>query len=121
MPSQLANLWTQVGGNRAKLARFEGHYELLSQIEDYRSAARSKVGEAQVKLQKLEQDLKRLRTRIATPVGPNDPRIPLESHIENLRKGVQVLHEANSEAKRKEDQVIEGIADRRKYNRLGSQ
>jgi uncharacterized coiled-coil DUF342 family protein len=77
------------------------------------------VGEAQVELQKLEQKLKRLRTRVATPVLSNEPSIPLEVHIENLRKGVEMLTEARSGARRKEDRVIEGIADRRKYPRLG--
>jgi phage baseplate assembly protein W len=79
------------------------------------------VEEAQVKLEKLDQDLQRLRTRVAAPITPYEPRISLEQHIENLRKGVEVLTEARSEARRKEDQVIESIADRRKYARLESQ
>lgn len=72
-----------------------------------------------MELYKLEQDLKRLRTRVATPILPNEPSIPLEVHIENLRKGVEVLTEARSRERRKEDRVIDGIADRRKYPRLG--
>jgi hypothetical protein len=79
------------------------------------------VGEAQVKLYKLEQDLKHLRKRVATPITANEQKISLESHIENLRQGVEVLTGARSGARRKEGQVIENIANRRKYTRLGSQ
>jgi hypothetical protein len=79
-----------------------------------------KVSQALVELQKLEQDLKRLRTRVAMPMLPNEPTIPLQLHIENLRKGVEVLSQGKLMAKRREDQVIEQMADRRKYPRLGS-
>jgi hypothetical protein len=54
------------------------------------------VGEAQVKLHELEKDLKRLQTRVATSMIANEQNIPLESHIENLRQGVEVLTEARS-------------------------
>jgi len=54
------------------------------------------------------------------PMLPNEPTIPLQLHIENLRKGVEVLTQGKLMAKRREDQVIEQMADRRKYPRLGS-
>ena len=87
---------------------------------DFHSAATLKVSQALVELQKLEQDLKRLRTRVAMPMLPNEPSIPLQLHIENLRKGVEVLTQGKLMAKRREDQVIEQMTDRRKYPRLGS-
>jgi hypothetical protein len=74
------------------------------------------VSQALVELQKLEQDLKRLRTRVATPVLPNEPTFPLQLHMKNLRKGVEVLSQGKLMAKGRKDQM----ADRRKYPRLGS-
>lgn len=73
-----------------------------------------------MKLYRLGHDLNRLRTRVAAPILPNEPTIPLELHIKSLRKGVEVLTEGKYKAKEKEDRVIEQIGNKRKYVRLES-
>ncbi|KAG8829280.1 hypothetical protein FRC17_006830 [Serendipita sp. 399] len=116
----LADLWTYVGANRAKLANFASHRDLLSQVAAYRSAAAVQVGGTLVQLEKLAADLDDLRERVATPLLSEEASIPIEVHIMTLRKGVERLTEGRGRAKRREEQVRERILEGPQYPELGT-
>lgn len=113
----LARIWTILGGNRAKLANFEGHKFLLSNISVYRKRALALVSRSLVQLQTMQSDLEELRDRVAEP-GLMDSagagaepdaaieRIPLEVHIQSIRRGVDRLSEGMSRAKGREQESV---------------
>lgn len=118
--NQLADLWTYVGANRAKLANFANHKNLLSQVANYRSAAAVQVGGTLVQLEKLASDLDDLRERVATPLLAEEYSVPLEVHIMTLRKGVDRLTERRRVAKQREEQVLRRVLDGPQYRELSS-
>lgn len=115
----LAQVWTILGGNRAKLANFEGHKFLLSNISVYRKRALALISRSLVQLQTMQSDLEDLRDRVAEP-GLLDSagagaeldadaaveRIPLEVHIQSIRRGVDRLNEGMSRAKGREQESV---------------
>lgn len=115
----LADLWTYVGANRAKLANFARHRSLLSKVAAYRSAAALQVGGTLVQLEKLAADLDEPRERVATPLLSHEASVPLEVHIMTLRKGVERLNEGRGRAKRKEEQILKRILEGPQYPELG--
>ncbi|KAF8308187.1 hypothetical protein DL93DRAFT_2159145 [Clavulina sp. PMI_390] len=90
--SQLAQLWTILGGNKNEVALFMEHRDLLAQMSRYRSTARDRVQTTIDQLHKLSEDLSDLRDRVARPalVGA-DGVVPLEVHLDGLRRGVEKL------------------------------
>ncbi|KIM28644.1 hypothetical protein M408DRAFT_137678 [Serendipita vermifera MAFF 305830] len=108
---KLADLWTYLGANRDKLNRFADHRTLLSQVANYRSAAAMQVGGTLVQLEGLAADLDELRERVATPLLAHETAVPLEVHIETLRKGVQRLTDGRNRAKVKEDAILGVVMD----------
>ncbi|CAG7852055.1 SubName: Full=Uncharacterized protein {ECO:0000313/EMBL:CCA74701.1} [Serendipita indica DSM 11827] len=116
----LADLWTYVGANRAKLANFASHRSLLSQVATYRSAAAVQVGGTLVQLEKLASDLDELRERVSTPLLADEASVPIEVHITTLRKGVQRLSEGRGRARNREEQVLKRILDGPQYPELSS-
>jgi superfamily I DNA and RNA helicase len=114
----LADLWTYLGANRAKLSNFANHRNLLSQVANYRSAAAVQVGGTLVQLEKLASDLDDLRERVATPLLAEEASIPLEVHIMTLRKGVDRLSEKRRGARNREEQVLRRIMEGSQYLEL---
>lgn len=119
----LARVWTILGGNRAKLANFEGHKFLLSNISVYRKRALALVSRSLVQLQTMQSDLEDLRDRVAEP-GLLDSagagaeldadaaveRIPLEVHIQSIRRGVDRLNEGMLRAKGREQESVSPLS-----------
>jgi hypothetical protein len=105
----LAQIWTILGGNRGKLANFESHKYLLSNISVYRKRALALVSRSLIQLQTMQSNLEELRDRVAEPglledVGEEAEKIPLEVHIQSIRKGVDRLSEGMSRAKGRENE-----------------
>lgn len=94
---QLAKLWTKLGGNRRKLSVFTSHLILLNNISNYRKMALLRVTSTMLQLRQLSSDLDDLRDRVAAPplVGEDSDEsgIPIEVHIESIRKGVERLED----------------------------
>jgi hypothetical protein len=97
----LAQIWTYLGGNRNKLAIYESHLYLLKNTGVFKKRALSFVTKSLVQLQTMQSNLMELRDRVAEPglVGVEAPQIPLEVHIESIRKGVERLSDGMSRAK----------------------
>lgn len=105
----LAQFWTKLGGNRDKLAHFDGHQLLLSDISEKRKNALKLVGGSLIHLQTMQSNLEVLRDRVAEPglleeAGDEVERIPLEVHIRSIRKGVDRLNEGLQKAKGRENE-----------------
>lgn len=100
----LAQLWSILGGNRQKLVNFASHRSLLANIAVYRSKALAHVGASLIQLQQMQADLEDLRDRVTQPALLGDADIPLEVHIESIRKGVDRLNDGRNKAKSKENE-----------------
>lgn len=108
---QLAQLWTFLGGNRKKIANFASHHTLLRGITDYRSKALHHVASSLIRLQQMQTDLEDLRDRVAEPgvlasTGKECQDIPLEVHIESIRKGLERLNMGRNKAKDIENEYV---------------
>ncbi|OAL40548.1 hypothetical protein AYO20_00284 [Fonsecaea nubica] len=109
----LSHLWTLLGGNRAKLGKYNNQLTLLRQVGQYRKVAWAHVSATILKLQAMGAELEELRTRVSSAeVLRGHKEIPLAVHVENLRLGVQRLEEGRENARRLEQghirRVIEG-------------
>lgn len=89
---QFAEFWAHLGKDRRGLATNAEHISLLSSMSTYRAQARDRVKSAMDQLVQLSEDLAELRDRVVEPalVGV-DAAIPIEVHLEGLRRGVQRL------------------------------
>ncbi|KIY01896.1 uncharacterized protein Z520_02034 [Fonsecaea multimorphosa CBS 102226] len=109
----LSHLWTLLGGNRAKLGKYNNQLTLLRQVGQYRKVAWAHVSATILKLQAMGAELEELRTRVSSAeVLRGHKEIPLAVHVENIRLGVQRLEEGREKARRLEQghvrRVIEG-------------
>ncbi|KAF8324337.1 uncharacterized protein EI90DRAFT_2359684 [Cantharellus anzutake] len=99
----LADLWTILGGNRDRLQTQNSHIELLTSLSKYRKEARNRVSQTVEELIKLQENLEELRGRVVEPGistlsaeasekdGPGEGLVggvPLEVHMDSIRKGV---------------------------------
>ncbi|KAI5813080.1 hypothetical protein BZA77DRAFT_252017 [Pyronema omphalodes] len=110
----LAQFWTKLGGNRDKLAHFDGHQLLLSDISEKRKNALKLVGGSLIHLQTMQSNLEVLRDRVAEPglledAGDEVEKIPLEVHIRSIRKGVDRLNEGLQKAKGRENEYMKSM------------
>ncbi|CAZ85127.1 unnamed protein product [Tuber melanosporum] len=113
----LAELWSFLGGNRRKLANFASHRSLLANIATYRSRALAHVSASLIRLQQMQSDLEDLRDRVAQPAmlrdtqgeGETAGEIPLEVHVESIRKGVERLNRGRERVKGKENDYVRKI------------
>lgn len=88
----MAQLWTILGQNRREVALFDEHRDLLAQMSHSRSIALDRVRKTVDQLNQLSEDLSELRDRVARPVLlGGDGVVPLEAHLDSLRRGVQKL------------------------------
>lgn len=89
---QMAQLWTILGQNRREVAIFNEHRDLLADVARYRNLARDRVKGTVDQLYQLSEDLSELRDRVVRPVlVGGDGVIPLEVHLDSLRRGVEKL------------------------------
>ena len=97
----LEQIWTTLGGNRGKLANFESHKYLLANIGKYRKTALMLVSRSLLQLQSMQEDLETLRDKVAESELIEE--VPLEVHIQSIRRGTERLSEGMGKAKQKED------------------
>ena len=114
----LAELWSFLGGNRRKLANFSSHRSLLANIATYRSRALAHVSASLIRLQQMQSDLEDLRDRVAQPVMLRDAQgegdvaggilleIPLEVHVESIRKGIERLSRGRERIRGGENEYV---------------
>lgn len=90
--NQFAEFWVHLGKDRRALSINAEHGSLLSTMSTYRAQARDRVKSAMDQLVQLSEDLAELRDRVVEPalIGA-DAAIPIEVHLEGLRRGVQRL------------------------------
>ncbi|KAG0640912.1 hypothetical protein HOY80DRAFT_883988 [Tuber brumale] len=113
----LAELWSFLGGNRRKLANFASHRSLLANVATYRSKALAHVSASLIRLQQMQSDLEDLRDRVAQPAMLRDAQgegetigeIPLEVHVESIRKGVERLNRGRERVKGKENDYVRKV------------
>jgi hypothetical protein len=76
----LADLWTMLGGNKAKRRNLDAHGRLLAELAVYRRRALAHVAGALQTLAGMEADMDELRARVATPEIAGSA-IPPEVHM----------------------------------------
>ncbi|KAJ9613046.1 hypothetical protein H2200_002987 [Cladophialophora chaetospira] len=118
----LSHLWTLLGGNRAKLGKFNNQLTLLRQVGQYRKVAWAHVSATILKLQAMGAELEELRTRVSSAeVLRGHKEIPLAVHVENIRLGVQRLEEGRDKARKLEQGHVRRVLDSGEQgNLLGS-
>ncbi|PWW75053.1 hypothetical protein C7212DRAFT_205809, partial [Tuber magnatum] len=102
----LAEPWSFLGGNRRKLANFASHRSLLANIATYRSRALAHVSASLIRLQQMQSDLEDLMLRDAQGEGETVGEIPLEVHVESIRKGVERLNRGRERLKGRENDHV---------------
>ncbi|KAI5781805.1 hypothetical protein EDC01DRAFT_619263 [Geopyxis carbonaria] len=113
---ELWEIWTKLGGNRHTIANLENHESLLSNLGSYRKRALAHISASLIQLQTMQADLEDLRERVATPgliggdgSGEWGGELPLEVHIQSIRKGVDRLSEGMKRAKTREQKHMAGL------------
>lgn len=108
----LSHLWTLLGGNRAKLGKFNNQLGLLRQVGQYRKVAWAHVSATILKLQAMGAELEELRTRVGSAELLKDHKeIPLSVHVENIRLGVERLEEGRERARKLEQGHVRRVID----------
>lgn len=108
----LSHLWTLLGGNRAKLGKFNNQLTLLRQVGQYRKVAWAHVSATILKLQAMGAELEELRTRVGSAEVLRDHKeIPLSVHVENIRLGVERLEEGRERARKLEQGHVRRVID----------
>lgn len=108
----LSHLWTLLGGNRAKLGKFNNQLGLLREVGKYRRVAWAHVSATIIKLQAMGAELEELRTRVSSAELLKDHKeIPLSVHVENIRLGVERLEEGRERARRLEQNHVKRVID----------
>lgn len=111
----LAELWTFIGGNRAKLGKVDNQLKLLRQVSLYRKTAFNHVSSTVLKLQAMSAELEELRTRVGDAEVLRDAgikHVPLSVHIENIQLGVERLEIGRERARALEQQYQRKILDK---------
>jgi len=109
----LSELWSMVGGNRGKLNSMDRQLYLLKQVTVYRKTAYAHVAGSILKLQAIGSELEDLRERVGAPALFRDRvDVPLEVHLDNIRRGVERLEESRQIAKKVENEHIRQTLER---------
>lgn len=95
----LAQLWTKLGGNNAKVKAANKQLHLLRNISAYRKKALMHVSETLLKLREIQAELENLREGVAAPevLGWRD-ELPMTYHLDLIEKGVERLRRARGES-----------------------
>lgn len=102
------NLWTFLGGNKAKLHNLSRQLTILRQVDAKRKTAIAQVSALIVELQGIQTNLEDLRDRVSEPRLLQDPAtkvspIPISVHIETINEGVERLQTARRRIQAEED------------------
>lgn len=102
----LAQLWTKLGGNNAKVKAHNKQLHLLKNISAYRKKALTHVSETLMKLREIQAELENLRENVAAPevLGWRSD-LPMEYHLDLIEKGVERLKRARGESMRVEGET----------------
>ncbi|KAI0650957.1 hypothetical protein C8Q79DRAFT_998672 [Trametes meyenii] len=87
----LAELWTVLGGNRAKVFELNQQLMVLENVSHYRSLAAAHVAATTETLATIEADLAELRVKLAAPGIVED--VPVEVHITSIERSARRLKE----------------------------
>jgi len=101
----LAHLWKGLGGTSAKKENFEYHLALLSDAAKYRKSAADLVGNTQVQLVDLSEEVGALRKRVARSMLQKG--VPIEVLLKSIRASVQTLIEGRRKAVEQGDRIRE--------------
>ncbi|KAG9080103.1 hypothetical protein FS749_008120 [Ceratobasidium sp. UAMH 11750] len=107
----LNELWTALGGNKAQLAEFKSHNQLLDNVSAYRKAAMDHVTGALVHLEWIDSGLRDLNEPIASSLLGQAEEVPLEVHVTVMRKGTGRLMEVRAREREREDEYMRKILD----------
>lgn len=109
----LAHLWTMLGGNRAKLHKYNDQLRLLRQVGEYRKNAYMHVSNMIVKLQAMGSELESLRERVGSAEIERDAgaEVPLRAHVESIEMGVDRLEKARDAARGLEGGTLRKVLD----------
>lgn len=104
-------LWTKLGGNGKKVAKFNSELRLLSQMNIYRKNAIAQVSGTMIQLQKMGAELEDLRSRVGdVELVGGKMGVPLSVHIENIELGIERLEEGREKAKRLDrEDLVRGV------------
>ena len=109
----LGELWTMLGGNRAKLGKFDSQLRLLNQVNNYRQNAIAHVSGTMVRLQGMGSELEELRERVGgVELLGGKGAVPLSVHIENIELGVERLEKGRRGARELENEELKRTLDR---------
>ncbi|PPQ90805.1 hypothetical protein CVT25_012126 [Psilocybe cyanescens] len=108
----LAELWTILGGNRAKKKDFDSNLTLLKELATYRKEAMAHVVATLMALRDMRDEMEDMRERVAAPdlLGAS---VPAEVHIKSIRLGLERLKVGRIEAKRQEKDMSKEVALKR--------
>jgi hypothetical protein len=106
----LAELWTQLGGNKCKIRKADLNLNLLKNIDKYRKKALAHVVATLQTLHMLDADMEELRTRVVAPDIVGD-KIPIEVHIKSIKAGVERLKKGQLRASLKQGERIAKILE----------
>ncbi|KAL9620334.1 MAG: hypothetical protein Q9160_005133 [Pyrenula sp. 1 TL-2023] len=109
----LAHLWTMLGGNRAKLHKYNEQLRLLRKVGEYRKNAYIHISNMIVKLQAMGSELESLRERVSSAEVERDAgvQVPLRAHIESIEMGVERLEKARDAARGLESGALRKVLD----------
>ena len=111
----LADIWTYIGGNRAKKQKVDNQIKLLAQVARYRKSAFNHIANTIIKLQSMGAELEELRSRVgsaATLEAAGAKNVPLQVHITNIQLGVERLEIGRERARELEQKQTRRIMDR---------
>lgn len=121
----LAELWSMLGGNKAKLAMFKSNFALLADLQRYHKTAVEQVGSIAVHLRDLSDHLGQLQGGVRTTVGSSvsdhkgrRKTTSLEANIEMLHKGITRLTSSRGKAKQRKEHLLQRIVDDKQYLEL---
>ena len=96
----LADIWTVLGGNRARLAEFTRRVGVLRDIDKHRRLAVAHTSSMIQTLWSIQDELDQLNHKISS--SKNIELIPLEVHITSIGSGIMRLKEKSSKFRYRE-------------------
>lgn len=103
----LARWSTTLGLNKEKLHDLESNNHLLEEVQQYRKAAFGHITRTMFQLEKVSLDLDDLNKRVSSPgLLGKESGIPLEGHVEAMKKGTEQLVERRKLAQEREDDYL---------------
>ena len=116
----LTHLWTAIGGNRAKLGKYNKQLDLLRQVGNHRKIAWAHVSGTILKLQAMGAELEQLQERVSSAEVLRDTmQVPLAVHLESIRLGVERLERGREASREIETGHIRNVLDKgREIERL---